>query len=67
MSANFDKAVAMVRSLPADGPTKPSQDQQLAVSSRDEPSDACWVQDIRQARQALFPHHTPRRFIWTVY
>ncbi|BEI85057.1 hypothetical protein CcaverHIS002_0504580 [Cutaneotrichosporon cavernicola] len=28
MSA-FDKAVAIVKALPADGPTKPTQDQQL--------------------------------------
>jgi diazepam-binding inhibitor (GABA receptor modulating acyl-CoA-binding protein) len=29
MSAAFDKAVAIVKALPADGPTKPTQDQQL--------------------------------------
>ncbi|CAK9781364.1 long-chain fatty acid transporter [Cutaneotrichosporon oleaginosum] len=29
MSAAFDKAVAIVKGLPADGPTKPTQDQQL--------------------------------------
>lgn len=29
MSAQFDKAVAIVRSLPPDGSVKPSQDQQL--------------------------------------
>lgn len=31
--AKFDKAVATVQALPKDGPIKPSQDQQLAVSS----------------------------------
>jgi hypothetical protein len=30
--AAFDKAVQIVKDLPADGPVKPSQDDQLAVS-----------------------------------
>jgi hypothetical protein len=30
--AKFDKAVAIVQSLPKDGPIKPSQDDQLYVS-----------------------------------
>ena len=33
LNAQFDKAVAIVRSLPADGPLKPSTDQQLEVSA----------------------------------
>ena len=32
--AQFDKAVAIVKALPADGPVKPSQDDQLAVCLR---------------------------------
>ena len=31
-AAQFDKAVAIVKALPPDGPVKPSQDDQLAVS-----------------------------------
>lgn len=33
LNAQFDKAVAIVRALPADGPTKPSTDQQLEFYS----------------------------------
>ena len=33
-AAQFDKAVAIVKALPPDGPVKPSQDDQLAVSGR---------------------------------
>lgn len=33
MSAKFDKAVEIVQNLPKDGPIKPTQDEQLYVSS----------------------------------
>lgn len=36
MSAAFDKAVAIVKGLPSDGPMKPTQDQQLEVSPESE-------------------------------
>ncbi len=32
VQAQFDKAVAIVKALPPDGPVKPTQDDQLAVS-----------------------------------
>lgn len=43
VQAQFDKAVAIVKSLPPDGPVKPTQDQQLLVSH--DPFD-----EIRQHR-----------------
>jgi diazepam-binding inhibitor (GABA receptor modulating acyl-CoA-binding protein) len=32
VQAQFDKAVAIVKELPPDGPVKPTQDDQLLVS-----------------------------------
>jgi diazepam-binding inhibitor (GABA receptor modulating acyl-CoA-binding protein) len=32
VKAQFEKAVQIVKDLPADGPVKPSQDEQLQVS-----------------------------------
>ena len=41
--AQFDKAVAIIKALPEDGPVKPSQDEQLAVSNVLRPEPMCGI------------------------
>lgn len=43
VKAQFDKAVAIVKDLPADGPVKPSQDEQLQVCRLSTPPDGLGV------------------------
>ena len=68
VKAQFDKAVIVVKALPPDGPVKPTQDDQLAVSppspsntftvdsSRHKPVRfEVWLQLVRDADDPLIP------------